>query len=207
MSVIDKLASSLNRRDEMPNQELAKEIILAQDKEAVQELVENLTNKKAIQSDCIKVLYEIGQRAPKLISNHIEEFIVQLTSKNNRLQWGAMMALGTITKERPKEIYAALPRILSAADKGSVITKDHAINILINLCFVKVYSDNAFHLLIEQLLKSPTNQLPMYAERAIPIINDNNKALFITTLKSRLGDIEKETKRNRVEKVIAKFDK
>ncbi|MGX1927974.1 hypothetical protein [Flagellimonas sp. 2504JD4-2] len=205
MSVIEKLASSLNRGDEVPNQELAKEIVLAQDKAAVIELVENLSDKKAIQNDCIKVLYEIGEQEPKLISDHINEFIAQLTSKNNRLQWGAMTALGTIAGERPKEIYAALPTILSAADKGSVITKDHAMNILIKLCSIKAYSDDAFHLLIEQLLKSPTNQLPMYAERAIPIINDNNKALFTKTLKSRLGDIEKETKRKRVEKVIKKL--
>ena len=99
MSVIDKLASSLGRRDEVPNQELAKEIVLSQDVEAVKVLVENLSNKKAIQNDCVKVLYEIGERAPKLISKHIDEFIAHLTSKNNRLQWGAMTALGTITNE------------------------------------------------------------------------------------------------------------
>ncbi|SNY94935.1 hypothetical protein [Flagellimonas pacifica] len=206
MSVIDKLASSLNRRDEIPNQELAKEIVLSQDIEAVKVLVENLSNKKAIQNDCIKVLYEIGGHAPKLISKYINEFIAQLSSKNNRLQWGAMTALGTITRERPKEIYTALPAILFAADKGSVITKDHAMNILIALCSQKDYAKNTFPLLIEQLLKSPTNQLPMYAERAIPIINDQNKILFVKTLASRLDDIEKETKRKRVEKVIKKFN-
>nr|WP_299170881.1 hypothetical protein [uncultured Allomuricauda sp.] len=206
MGVIDKLASSLNRRDEVPNQELAKEIVLSQDKEAVKELVENLANKKAIQNDCIKVLYEIGEQAPKLISPYLDEFIAQLNSKNNRLQWGAMTAIGTITNDLPKEIFNALPTILCAADKGSVITKDHAINILLKLCSIKAYSESTFSLLVEQLLKSPTNQLPMYAERSIPIINDKNKTLFVKTLRSRLNDIEKETKRKRVEKVIKEFD-
>nr|WP_299487141.1 hypothetical protein [uncultured Allomuricauda sp.] len=206
MSVIDKLASSLDRRDEVPNQELAKEIVSSQDKQAVKVLFENLSNKKAIQNDCIKVLYEIGEQEPNLISNHINEFIAQLSSKNNRLQWGAMMALGTITRNRPKEIYKELPVILLAADKGSVITKDHAINILLKLCSIKAYSESTFSLLVEQLLKSPTNQLPMYAERSIPIINDKNKTLFVKTLRSRLNDIEKETKRKRVEKVIKEFD-
>lgn len=206
MGVIDKLASSLNRRDEVPNQELAKEIVLSQDKEAVKVLIENLSNKKAIQNDCIKVLYEIGEQAPKLISPYLDEFIAQLNSKNNRLQWGAMTAIGTITNDLPKEIFNVLPTILCAADKGSVITKDHAINILLKLCSIKAYSESTFSLLVEQLLKSPTNQLPMYAERSIPIINDKNKTLFVKTLRSRLNDIEKETKRKRVEKVIKKFD-
>lgn len=57
----------------------------------------------------------------------------------------------------------------------------------------------------EQLKKCPTNQLPMYAENAIAIVNDNNKALFIKTLSSRLSDIEKDTKRKRVEKLIKKL--
>ncbi len=205
MSIIEKLASSLNRRDEVPNQELAKEIILSKNKKAVKELIENLSNTKAIQNDCIKVLYEIGEQEPKLIADYINEFVQQLHSKNNRLQWGAMIALGTITIERPKEIYEILPTILKAADKGSVITKDHAVNILIKLCTTKSHTDGAFNLLIEQLLKSPTNQLPMYAERAIPVINEKNKILFVETLTSRLDDIEKETKRKRVEKVIKKF--
>jgi len=206
MSIIPKLASSLDRRDEVPNQELAKQIATKKDKKAVQELIENLNNKsKDIQKDCIKVLYEIGEINPSLVSDYAKEFIELLDNKNNRLQWGAMTALGTITTERPKEIYAALPTILLTADKGSVITTDHAVNILIKLCSIKDYSTNAFSLLIEQLLRSPTNQLPMYAERAIPIVDDKNKTLFVKTLISRLEDIDKETKRTRVEKVIKKF--
>ncbi|GIP30243.1 hypothetical protein J23TS9_53730 [Paenibacillus sp. J23TS9] len=40
---------------------------------------------------------------------------------------------------------------------------------------------------------------------AISIVNDSNKAGFIETLLSRLDDIEKDTKRKRVEKVIKKW--
>jgi hypothetical protein len=38
----------------------------------------------------------------------------------------------------------------------------------------------------------------------MPIINEKNKLLFIKTLSSRLDEIEKDTKRKRVEKVISK---
>lgn len=205
MSILNKLASSQNRRDEVPNQELAREIVLAVDKAAVKELVENLSSKKAIQNDCIKVLYEIGAKEPALIADYINEFVAQLDSKNNRLQWGAMTALGTIVNERPKEIYDKLPIILEAADEGSVISKDHAVEILIKLCAINQHSDAAFSLLLEQLLKSATNQLPMYAEKAIPIVNKGNKDLFVKTLMSRIGDIEKDSKRKRVEKVVKRF--
>lgn len=205
MSILNQLATSLNRRDEVPNQELAKEIAAKNDSKAVKELVDNLSNKsKDIQHDCIKVLYEIGESKPALIAGYAKDFVALLTHKNNRLQWGAMHALDAITSENPKEIYSSLTKIIAAADNGSVITKDHAVNILIKLCSFKQYADNTFSLLIEQLLNSLTNQLPMYAERAMPIINEKNKTLFIKTLAARLDDIEKDTKRKRVEKVIKK---
>ena len=126
MSIINKLASSLGRRDEVPNQELARKIADKNDKGAIRELVDNLSNKnKDIQSDCIKVLYEIGEAKPKLISEHIESFIALLDSKSNRLQWGAMTALNSIVLEKPDDIYSSLHKIIDIANKGSVITKDH----------------------------------------------------------------------------------
>jgi hypothetical protein len=206
MSIIDQLASSLDRRDEVPNQELARKIAAEKDTKAIRELVENLNNKnKDIQSDCIKVLYEAGEIDPALISGYVKDFVRLLDHQNNRLQWGAMSALDQITDEDPKTIYANLIKIIGAADKGSVITKDHAVNILIKLCKHTKYAEDAFSLLIEQLLKAPVNQLPKYAEDSMPVITDKNSKLFIKTLNSRLNEIEKDTKRKRVEKVIKKL--
>jgi predicted DNA-binding antitoxin AbrB/MazE fold protein len=208
MTVIDKLATSLNRRDEIPNQELAKQIAKGNDKNAVKELFENLKNKdKGIQSDCIKVIYEIGMLKPKLIVDFSKELVALLDNKNNRLQWGAMTALDTITNESPKIIYKALGKIIDVADKGSVITNDHCVGILIKLCTIKEYAENAFVLLNERLKISPINQLPMYAENALPIVHEKNKTIFIKTLNSRLPDIDKDTKRARVEKVLRKLTK
>src|SRR5687768_11293945 len=135
MTVIDKLASSLGRRDEIPNQELAKQIADTGDKKAVKELVENLASKnKHIQNDCIKTLYEIGYLKPSLISMHANNFVKFLEHKNNRLQWGAMTALKSITTEKPEVIFSALTKLADVADKGSVITKDNYVAILTKLC-------------------------------------------------------------------------
>jgi hypothetical protein len=206
MSIINKLASALGRRDEVPNQELAKEIAVKNDSKAVKELAGLLSSKsKNIQNDSIKVLYEIGYIKPGLISPYIKEFLALLDDKNNRLQWGGMTALGCIVQQDAKEIYSALPLIMNAADNGSVITRDQAVNILLKLGAVKQYAAASFSLLTEQLLKCPTNQLPMYAENAVSVINDKNKEKFIKTLICRLGDIERESGRRRVEKVIRKL--
>ena len=208
MTIIDKLASSLNRKDEIPNQELAKQIADSDDKKAVKELFEHLYDKnKDIQNDCIKVIYEIGTLKPKLVTDFSKELLALLDDKNNRLQWGAMTALNTITNEIPTIIYKALGKIIAVADKGSVITNDHCVAILVKLCAIKEYSEDVFSLLNERLKISPTNQLPMYAENALPIITEKNKATFIKTLNLRLPEIEKDTKRIRVEKIIKKLSK
>lgn len=57
------------------------------------------------------------------------------------------------------------------------------------------------------MMTCPTNQLPMYAENAIPIVNAANRGAFVRVLASRLDEIEKESKRSRVQKVIKKVSR
>ena len=204
--MLPQLSSSLNQRDETANLELAAQIIQAEDNIAVKELVDNLNNcQKNIQSDCIKVLYEIGEQKPELISAYDEVFLELLQSKNNRLAWGAMSALDGIANLYPDKIYKNLPGILDAADKGSVISKDHAVSILIKLAGNKKYHDEASVLLLGQLSLCPPNQLPMYAENALPVMVGDLKTGLLQLLQSRIGELEKESKRKRVEKIIMKL--
>jgi len=197
------LASALGRRDEGPNVELAQRIVKTEDKNAVKELVENLSsNKSDVQADCIKVLYEIGDKKPKLISGFVRQFLTLLASKNNRLVWGAMTALDSVTLEEPALIVDNLARITEIANKGSVITRDHAVSILTKLASIRKQEAKALPLLIKQLENFPDNQLPMYAEGLTPIVNDGNRSVFMKTLALRLGGIEKESKRKRVERVM-----
>lgn len=208
MSVLSKLASALDRRDETPNQELARQIAAKGDKKAVQELVDNLSHSdKAIQSDCIKVLYEVGEAKPALIASHAKDFLALLGSKNNRLQWGAMSALDSIASENPAPLLAALPRILAVAEAGSVITRDHGVGILVKLGAEKAHFAKVLPHLLDQLKSAPDNQLPMYAEMILKIADGKNAAKFVPVLERRMGGIEKESKRKRVEKVVAKLKK
>lgn len=185
---------------------MAQSVVDHADKVAVRELVDNLTNgNKNVQSDYIKVLYEIGERKPALISNYVKEFLALLESKNNRLVWGPMTALDTITLEDPETIYSGLPAIIGATNSGSVIARDHAVSILTKMVTIRKYEKTAFKLLIEQLKTCPTNQLPMYAENAMRIVNNDNRKMFMNTLSSRMRSIEKLSKRRRVEHVIKKL--
>lgn len=209
MSILEKLASALNRRDEVPNQELARLIVNKRDAAAVRELIENLHHKnKGIQSDCIKVLYEIGGSNPNLIAKYHREFGKLLESKNNRLVWGAMTALDTIAVKEPKSIHGMLSKILIVADSsGSVIARDHAVGILVKLGTLKPYKRDCVPLLIEQLMSCPNNQFAMYVEMSVPVIDSENKKRFQQVIETRVAKLDRESQKKRVAKVLKQLTK
>jgi hypothetical protein len=123
LSVLEKIAYFQNRRDEVPNQNLAKELAETENRADIRIIAQNLWNKnKNIQSDCLKVLYEIGYIKPDLIVDHVGDFLKLLKSKNNRAVWGAMIALATITDKKPLEIYDNIADVIAAVEQGSLIT-------------------------------------------------------------------------------------
>jgi len=207
VSVLVELATALNRRDEVPNQELARRIVRDRNAAAVKELVQNLNHKnKGIQSDCVKVLYEIGESNPDLIAKYYKEFSKLLESKNNRLVWGAMTALDTIALKEPKSIFGMLSKILEVADgSGSVIARDHAVGILVKLGTLKPYKRDCLPLLIEQLISCPNNQFPMYVEMSVPVIDADNRKRFQQVMERRLPKLDKESQKKRVAKVLKKL--
>lgn len=204
--LLDRLASSLGRRDDGPNKALARSIAMEQNEAAVAGLIAGLKHKQpAIQSDCIKVLYETGLISPELIAPYTDDFVSMLKSKNNRLQWGAMKALHALTAARPAEIFAALPAIADAAYAGSVITKDQAVDIMVILCAFPEYIDHTAPLLNEQILRSAVNQLPTYAEKAAEVIPVGYRSHLLRILQLRLPEVTQESKRKRLEGVIRKL--
>jgi hypothetical protein len=205
IAITGRLATSQNRRDEVPNVELAQHIALRGDKRAIAGLIENLDSKdRNIQGDCIKVLYEVGERKPALIAAHTATFARLLDSRNNRLAWGAMTAIDSVALESPKAVLQMLDKIIAAADAGSVITRDHAVSILTKLASLRGVAAKVTPLLLEQLRKCPSNQLPMYSEKAAAVMIDEDRGMFADVLTSRLREL-RGAKRSRVERVITRL--
>jgi hypothetical protein len=203
MSVLQLLSSSIGRKDKEQNKKLAAEIANQENIEAIKELVANLnSNDKNIQSDCIDTLYETGYRKPELISDYHNDFLKLLESKNNRLVWGGMIALATITDLKHKEVFESIDKIMAITDNGSVITIDNGVKILIKLTKHFEYFETTNHLLMEQLLKCPIKQFPMYSERTLECITDSNKMEFVQLLENRFPECEKESQKKRLEKIL-----
>jgi hypothetical protein len=191
MSVLDKLAHSLGRRDEFPNVELAKELAAKKDKKGIREIAENLWNKdKSIQANCIKVLYEVGYIEPKLIADHTNDFVKLLKSRNNRLVWGGMTALAEVAKANPDVVFKNLDAIKKAKETGSVITVDNAMSTLaFTAAGKKKYNDVIFPYLLKHLAGCRPKEVPQHSEKTLPAVNESNKADFVKVLEKRMEDL------------------
>lgn len=134
MTYIEKIAFHLGERGEVPNQELAGRLAEEGNRAGIAEIAGYLEDKnKSIQSDCIKVLYEIGYISPHLITDYADTFIRLLDSKNNRMVWGAMISLSTIAELVPEGIWLHCAKILNLIETGTVITNVAGVKTLINL--------------------------------------------------------------------------
>ena len=191
MSIITSLASSLGRRDEVPNQELARALAAKKDKAGIREIAENLWNKdKNIQADCIKVLYEIGYIEPKLVADYAGDFVKLLKSRNNRLVWGGMTALAEAAKANPDAVFKHLDEIKKAKETGSVITVDNAISTLAwTAAANKKYNEAIFPYLLRHLSSCRPKEVPQHSEKTLPAVNSSNKADFIKVLEKRMEDL------------------
>ena len=191
MSVLNRLASSLGRRDEVPNQELAHDLAIRRDKAGVREIAENLWNKdKNIQADCIKVLYEIGSIEPNLIAEYTQDFAHLLRSRNNRLIWGGMTALGEVAKTNPDAVFKYVDEIKKAKETGSVITVDNAISTLAYTAAASdKYNKAIFPYLLKHLSACRPKEVSQHAEKTLPAVNSSNKADFIKVLETRMEDL------------------
>ena len=176
------------------------------DKKGIKEIVDGFNGTdKAIQNDCIKVLYEIGDRNPELISDYADDFISGLNSRNNRLVWGCMTALSKIAEIAPAPLFEKLPLIIDAHENGSVITVDNSISVFAGLCKANdKYSETVLPIIIKHLQKCRPKDVPQHAERASICFNNNNADAFTEVLEIRLPHLVP-TGQARVNKLLKKL--
>lgn len=200
--MIERLAVNLGRNDEEPNIALADELVRNKDVEGIKEIVGGLSQKKAIANDSIKVLYEIGERNPKLIRDYANDFLNLLTSSNNRLVWGGMSALNTIAQEVPSAIFPQIDKVISAYKSGSVITIDNSMSVFAKVCKAdKRYEAAIFPMLLEHLRTCRAKEIPQHSERISVCINANNKDEFVNVLEERKDELSA-AQLKRVQKLI-----
>ena len=163
MSVLSKLASAQDRKDEDPNKD------------------------KRIQTDCLSVLEQVGLLKSELIENYAADFIELIFSKDNRLVWAAMINLALIADKKPQEIFEQYDDIVRVIEKGSVITKDNGIKIFAKVASTSTeYKEVIVPYLMEQLRRCRSKSVPQYAESIRVAVNLENQEQYLGILNERL---------------------
>jgi hypothetical protein len=203
MSVLSKLSHAQNRRDEVPNQELARELAKSKNLAGIQEIAENLWHEDhKMQYDCIKVMYEVGYLEPELILPYRDDFIKLLSSRLNRMVWGAMIALTTIAQIGADHLFPHVAIIEKAMEGGSVITVDAGVMTLAGIAsHNQDYNQVIFPFLLKHLRTCRSKDVPQHAEKSYIAVNPGNRADFIAVLTQRLAHLEG-SRAKRVQKVI-----
>lgn len=188
MSVINKIAFHQGIRDETPNQELARELAETRNVVGIKEIAGHLFDKNTnVSSDCLKVLYETGYIAPELITPYTGDFLKLLISKQNRMVWGAMIALSTIAPLVPAEIFEKRDLICKTISQGSVITQDGGIKTLASVASVDpAYLQELSPFLLNFLRTCRISDVPRHAEFIENCVTELNRQDFVTLLQERL---------------------
>jgi hypothetical protein len=188
MSVLERIAYFQGRRDEGPNQELARQLVESKDRAGIQEIAANLWHKEAnVRSDCLKVLYEAGYLDPALIAEYVGDFLKLLHSRNNRLVWGAMIALSTIAALKADDLFQHRTEIEDAMAKGSVITVDSAVRTLAIVASNNdAYREELLPHLLEHLQSCRPKDVARHAEMTLVAVDPSHSELFVAVLEKRL---------------------
>lgn len=185
--MLEQLACNQGRRDEVPNIALAKRIVEENDSDGIRELILGVKGKnKDVANDCIKVLYEVGERKPELIRQYVMTFLELLLSKNNRLVWGAMTALAEMAQLESQVIYQHLEMVRSAYRSGSVITRDQSITVFAKVCLIEhEHEKELFSFLMDHLKHCRPKEVAQHAERIAICVNRENYKAFEAVLRDR----------------------
>ena len=191
MTVLERIAFFQRRRDETPNQQLARDLARRKDAAGIREIASHLRNpNRNIQGDCLKVLYEIGYVGPALIAGYAGEFLDLLASNNNRVVWGSMIALGTVAPLRAGVIGSRLDEVLAALDRGSVITVVWGIRTLAGVAGAsRRYRPRIVPRLLRQLESCIPRDVPTHALSCLPAIDKSSQGTFLAVLERRKPDL------------------
>lgn len=207
MSILSRLSSAQDRRDEELNKELARELVQTKNIAGIQEIAENLWHEDTrIQSDCDGVMEEISRNEPELIEAYVFDFLKLLSSKRNRRVWQAMICLSLIADRKPEEIFDHRADIIKVMEKGSVITQDNGIKTLAKVAAAnEEYSQELFPYLLEQLTVCRSKSVPQYAESILCAVKIENESEYKGILHQRFDELST-AQQKRVERVLKKLE-
>ena len=175
----------------MPNQELARDLAARRDAEGIAEIADHLEDRnKSIASDCLKVLYEVGYIVPSLIEPYTDRFLALLSSPNNRMVWGSMIALWTVASAQADTIWGEVDLVMDTVREGTVITTVSGVKALaIVASKAPEYEARIRPFLLDVLMGCEPKLVATHAEDMLVMVDEGNRDEMVSVLEGRMGEL------------------
>ena len=173
--ILGRLSVSMSRADEMPNLELAADIVVADDAEAVDVLVTVIERHDDTHApDAARVLFEVGVRAPELLVVQADRLLAMCDDSRKDMLPFTMFALSPIAPRYAETLWDLRDLFWSAlADltKPADLAQAGAVRLLSALCSAGPdYARTLAGGLVDLLGKCMPKDVAFFAESVLPAL-------------------------------------
>lgn len=192
--LLSRLAVSVGRYDEMPNLELAADIVFADDTDAVSCLIAVIERHDDLHaSDASRVIAEVGTRAPDLLLAHADRLVEMIDAGNAMMRPYTMMALSPVASKYAEQLWpsrdlfwAALSDLNQSADLAAA----GAVKLLAAMCAASPdYARTLAGGLVDLLGKCMPKDVAFFAESVLPALGSAHSHRAKPVLDRRLKEL------------------
>lgn len=173
--ILDRLSVSTNRFDDLPNQELAAQIIFHMDTESVGILVGVIEAHDDVHApDAARVICEVGTRDEDLLLPHAERLVALCNWDNLNILPFAMYALSPVGHHVADGLWDLRDlfwQAISESDDHQEMAQAAAVRLLSAICAAGPdYARTLAGALVDLLGKCPPNDVAVFAESVLPAL-------------------------------------
>jgi hypothetical protein len=192
--LLARLAISMGRSDEMPNLELAADIVFADDTDAVAHLITVIERHDDLHApDAARVIAEVGTRAPELVLGHAERLVALIDTDRREMLPFTMMALSPVASKHAEALWPSRDlfwQSLADLTQPADLSQAGAVRLLASLCAAGPdYARTLAGGLVDLLGKCMPRDVAFFAESVLPALGAAHSHRAKPVLDRRLKEL------------------
>jgi len=192
--VLSRLAISVGRYDEMPNLELAADIVFADDTDAVSVLISVIERHDDLHaSDASRVVAEVGTRAPDLLLAHSDRLLEMIDARRNEMLPYVMLALSPVASRYAEQLWTSRDMFwatLADLSQPADLAQGGAVKLLAAICAASPdYARTLAGGLVDLLGKCMPKDVAFFAESVLPALGGAHSHRAKPVLDRRLKEL------------------
>lgn len=192
--LLARLAVSVGRSDEMPNLELAADMVFADDTDAVSALIAVIERHDDVHApDAARVIAEVGTRAPDLLLAHADRLVEMIDASQRDMLPFTMLALSPVANRHAEALWGSRDlfwQALADLTQPADLAQAGAVKLLASLCAAGPdYARTLAGGLVDLLGKCMPKDVAFFAESVLPALGAAHSHRAKPVLDRRLKEL------------------